>query len=283
MKKPFYIYRITNLINQKTYIGKRLSKTIDPSEDDYFGSGILLKKAYQKYGFENFKKEVLISNIYSRDQINLLEKEYIEKERNLGHGEYNIALGGDGGRVFWGLSSEDTPEKRKQQGIDYLNRLASMTEEEKEAYWKEVYKKTKQTKIKNGTWGKATKGTLGYKFTEEQKQRVSEGHKGEKNSSYGKHWWTNGTESIQSEVCPEGFWAGRFGSLSPEQKREKSQQKKQQRKAKQRLYQCVETQEIGYLDFWRQKGINVKNLTRVVDHPWKLNGYHFITFKEKEL
>lgn len=276
--RPFYIYRITNTLNQKTYIGKRLSRVLNPDEDNYMGSGILLKEAYKKYGITNFKKEILFSELCSKEKINLLEKEYIKKEKELGHGEYNIAKGGDGGQTYWGIM--DTPEKRKQQGINYLNRLSSMTEEERKIYWQNVYEKSKQTKIKNGTWGKITKGTLGYKYTDEQRKRVSEGHKGSKNSSYGKHWWTNGKESIKSEICPEGFWAGRNGSLSKEQKEELKQKKIQERKSKYKLYQCVETQEIGNIEFWREKGINTNNLNRVVDHNWKLNGYHFITFKK---
>jgi hypothetical protein len=43
-----YIYKITNLINNKIYIGKHSSKNMN--KDNYIGSGYLLLKAIKKYG-----------------------------------------------------------------------------------------------------------------------------------------------------------------------------------------------------------------------------------------
>lgn len=47
----FIIYKITNLINRKIYIGKHKCKYLD---DGYFGSGYALETAIKKYGKENF-------------------------------------------------------------------------------------------------------------------------------------------------------------------------------------------------------------------------------------
>ena len=68
----YTIYQITNTINNKIYIGKHQTENI---HDDYFGSGIALKRAIQKYGKSNFVKEIL----YVFDT----EQEMNQKEKDL--------------------------------------------------------------------------------------------------------------------------------------------------------------------------------------------------------
>ena len=51
------IYMTTNLVNGKKYVG-RCSKDAR-WEGGYIGSGKLLKQAVKKYGYENFKREIL--------------------------------------------------------------------------------------------------------------------------------------------------------------------------------------------------------------------------------
>lgn len=63
------------------------------------GSGILITRAKQKYGIENFKKEILYSRIQYKETADDMEKFAIAKERALGKAEYNIADGGQGGNL----------------------------------------------------------------------------------------------------------------------------------------------------------------------------------------
>ena len=52
-----YIYKTTNTINGKIYIGQT-QRSIDET-NHYYGSGTLLKRAMKKYGIQNFRKEII--------------------------------------------------------------------------------------------------------------------------------------------------------------------------------------------------------------------------------
>ena len=101
----WYIYRITNLLNGKTYIGQHRYAS---QCDDYFGSGKHLRLAIEKYGRENFKKEILLSRLPDRKSADTAEIKYIKLEREKGKAEYNIANGGEG---FRGNHRKDSKEK----------------------------------------------------------------------------------------------------------------------------------------------------------------------------
>lgn len=88
----YYIYRITNKVNNKTYIGQHKYTNKD---DNYMGSGKLLKKAIKKYGIDNFEKEIIVDNIKTREEADKLEIYYIDYERKKGKSEYNITSGGE--------------------------------------------------------------------------------------------------------------------------------------------------------------------------------------------
>jgi group I intron endonuclease len=67
------IYKTTNLLNGKYYIGKQKKYT-----KGYFGSGVALRYAIKKYGKINFKKEILeICN--SDEELQYAEIKWIDK------------------------------------------------------------------------------------------------------------------------------------------------------------------------------------------------------------
>ena len=92
-----YIYKTTNLLNNKIYIGKRVYRKKD--DNWYLGSGIYLNRAIKKYGRENFKKEILE---WCNNKSHLCEREiywisqFNATDTKIG---YNLSLGGDGGNV----------------------------------------------------------------------------------------------------------------------------------------------------------------------------------------
>lgn len=92
----FYIYKTTNLLNNKNYIGKRkcpLNKT--PLEDSYLGSGILLKEAIKKYGKENFIKTILEDHIDNEYEASVKEIHYIQIFKEKREAQYNLSPGGE--------------------------------------------------------------------------------------------------------------------------------------------------------------------------------------------
>lgn len=94
--KYICIYKITNEINNKVYIGQhRYTDENDPMHR-YWGSGKYIKMAISKYGKENFTKEVLYKRIALQDTANDLEIRTIAKCReSLGkHNVYNVTIGG---------------------------------------------------------------------------------------------------------------------------------------------------------------------------------------------
>lgn len=112
-----YVYKTTNRINGKIYVGQHLSNDIN---DSYLGSGSLLTKAIEKYGKDNFQKEILesVSEKYICDYqktINELEVKYIRQfnstDTDVG---YNILDGGQGVDSWINsIHSHDNEEMRK--------------------------------------------------------------------------------------------------------------------------------------------------------------------------
>lgn len=87
------IYKTTNLVNGKIYIGKHQTDNLD---DNYLGSGKYLSRAIAKYGRENFKKEILF--IFDNEiEMNAKEKEIVSEAFISSSSNYNARVGGEGG------------------------------------------------------------------------------------------------------------------------------------------------------------------------------------------
>jgi len=104
MKIYGVIYKTTNLINGKIYVGK----TTKPTEYNYFGSGKIISWAIDKYGLSNFTREIL-EECSTNKKLNIREIFWIKKLNSTDHSiGYNISKGGTGGDTY-----SNNPNKQK--------------------------------------------------------------------------------------------------------------------------------------------------------------------------
>ena len=105
----YTVYKTTNKINNKEYIGIHKTKKAD---DYYLGSGKLLKQAIKKYSRKNFTKEILFIFDNEKEmkdkELEIVNEEYIKRNDT-----YNLTIGGYGGqtcKVNKGFISAKTKE-----------------------------------------------------------------------------------------------------------------------------------------------------------------------------
>ena len=181
------IYKVTNLINNKIYIGQD-----SKNKQNYFGSGKIIKKAINKYGIENFKKEILeiCSNV---DELNQAEKYWIEKLNSTNPDiGYNISFGGQSG---WMLGLRHSDETKKSYSINRVGKLIG----DKNGMYGKTHSSESKKKMSRPKSGKDN-GMYGKKHSDETKKKISENLKGEKNPFYGKKH-SDETKNKMSEIA----------------------------------------------------------------------------------
>lgn len=187
-----YVYQTINLINGKKYIGKHKSNVFDES---YKGSGVYLSRAIKKYGWENFKCE-LIQCCDSKEQLNNAEVYYIQKyDAVKDNNYYNVATGGEGGDTFSGMPEHLSTIRRRKISAALSGRKKS--EEHIQNIKNSLHKNGSHVGKKNSMYGVDRSG--------------------EKAPNYGRHYYNNGTEEYllyeevyESEYKHRGFIKGRL-------------------------------------------------------------------------
>ena len=110
------VYRLTNLVTGKTYIGKSVNFKRRMREHKRKKTNTYLSNSIKKHGWDNFKKEILIDDVPEEDLSNL-EISYIEVENTMVPHGYNLTLGGEGMSGY--KPSKKTRKKISQSNILY--------------------------------------------------------------------------------------------------------------------------------------------------------------------
>lgn len=153
------IYKITNTINGKCYIGQ--SRDIESRWKAHkVRKGTYLYNAFQKYGVENFTFEVLEE--CERERLNELEKYYIELYHSFGEG-YNLCEGGNS-------DPEDFDAIRKEK-------ISKATLGRKSPMKGKHHTDSTKEKLRNANLGHAP-WNKGVPASDEAKKKMSEAHKG---------------------------------------------------------------------------------------------------------
>jgi group I intron endonuclease len=109
----YYLYKLTNEINGKTYIGQTINPEQRWSNNGYqYRESKILFNAIKKYGFQNFKKEILCE-YETQEEINNAEIQTISEYKQQGKAEYNIAGGGHC-NTFKYMSKEEILQVREK-------------------------------------------------------------------------------------------------------------------------------------------------------------------------
>lgn len=200
----FYtVYKVTNLVNGKSYVGKHQTTNLD---DDYMGSGKLIIRAIKKYGIHNFKKAILFVFDNETD-MNNKERELV----TISESSYNLCDGGKGGWGYVNRTGLNVSDNQKTAA----RRLAPLVASK----GGRASQKTLQER-KLGIYNRAINGFNGKTHTDEWKRNHSDvmklKQKGQGNSQYGTCWITNGIENkkIRKEdydnFVVKGYYKGRI-------------------------------------------------------------------------
>ncbi len=116
-----FIYKITNLVSNKCYIGETKQESPELRWKEHIqkinrGKGCpALRDAIKKYGLDKFKFEVLI--ICFDENRFIYEKEYIRKYNCQVPNGYNILPGGIGGAGFQGKNHTEESKNKIIEGL----------------------------------------------------------------------------------------------------------------------------------------------------------------------
>jgi hypothetical protein len=213
----YTIYKITNQVDGKIYIGSHKTVNLD---DNYMGSGKYLKRAQEKYGLDNFTKEILFIFDNPEDMYTK-EAEIVNEDFIALNNTYNLKVGGFGGWDYINNSSEFKANKSSAGKIGYKNSIQSLISKgydhiSKTPSTRNKFSEILKEKINKGTFQPAS--FKDKKHSEKTKKLIgtanSLNQKGSSNSQFGTRWIHSSEMKVSKKIkkeddLPTGWSEGR--------------------------------------------------------------------------
>lgn len=185
-KKFHFIYKTTNLLSGKYYIGMH---STDNLEDGYLGSGKRLRYSINKHGLENHEREIL-EFVDNREELMKREKEVVNLDEIAKKDCMNLMIGGKGGFI------SDEQQKGRSLAANKALNLKLKNDEEFRISWLKKMKNGVQKAVDEGrmkTW-KDNYDWNGKNHSEKSKKLMRDIRKGtgvgKSNSQFGTCWIT---------------------------------------------------------------------------------------------
>lgn len=185
--KYHYIYKTTCIVTKKYYIGMHSTSNL---EDEYMGSGKILRYSLNKHGKENHIKEIL-EFLPSKELLKIREREIVNEELLKDPLCINLVYGGNGSWEFLNRNSDIQRNKGKKGNV----KIKWLKENDKE--WAEKTSKNRSLALsksyETGNRKIITPNWTGKKHKIETIEKLK-GHKrqlGKNNSQFGTCWIYN--------------------------------------------------------------------------------------------
>ena len=192
----YLIYKITNQNNGKIYIGQHQTENLD---DGYMGSGQNIKRAINKYGVENFKREILyyctdFETMNNMEEI-IVNQEFVDRKDT-----YNLRLGGSHG------SFSDETKRKMSEAVK-----RGMNNEEVRRKISEAVKKGMTEEVRR----KMSEALKGHSVSEETRKKLSEAVKRTMNNEEVRKKISDAVKKGMTEEVRRKISEARKGRTSP--------------------------------------------------------------------
>lgn len=161
------IYKVTNKINEKIYIGysKNFSKRKSVHKRNALKSnvGFVFYQAIRKHGWDNFKWEVIYESWDDKHCLTVMEPHFITEYNSFGEKGYNMTRGGERGPD----TIKRKPLTEKQKNNISVGTKKNVLNGENHPMWGKHHSTQAIEKLKNN------KGMFGKKHTKATKQKQS--------------------------------------------------------------------------------------------------------------